>query len=73
MLPTPTPFPDVVATPAININAGDWRIWNYTDEAVQIWNRMGDGATVIQIAVIIVIVISFVAYLAMAIQSLKDE
>ncbi len=72
MYPTPTPLPPVTAVP-IAISAEDWGIWQYTDEAIQIWNRTGSGTVVIQWAVILIIVISFVGLMIYLVQNLMNE
>jgi ABC-type sulfate transport system permease component len=72
--PTPTPLPDVPLAPVV-IDAARWRIWEYTDEAIMIWQQMQERnmGTVIQIAVLLVMVIFFVVYLTRLAQSLTNE
>jgi hypothetical protein len=72
--PTPTALPAAPAAP-IAINAATYRIWSYTDEAIMLWNQ-GNAwhiGTVIQIAVLLVMIIFFVVYLTRLAQSLTNE
>lgn len=69
---TPTPFPDVIA-PQIVIDAGDWGLWNYTDEAIQAWNKTPGGGAVIQYAVLLIIIISFVALLIKLVNDYREQ
>lgn len=72
--PTPTALPVAPAAP-INVNPSDWRIWQFADEAIMIWNRANDfhAGTVIQIAVLLVMIIFFVVYLTRLATSLTNE
>lgn len=66
MPPTPTALPP--GSPMITLNASDWRIWNYTDEAIQAWNFHPNLGTVIQIAIIIIIIVAFVGLMIRLVQ-----
>jgi hypothetical protein len=72
--PTPTPLPAAPVAPVV-IDAAQWRIWEYTDEALMFWNQANAWhvGTVIQIAVLLVMVIFFVVYLTRLAQSLTNE
>ena len=71
---TPTPLAPVTSLP-VTINAGQWRIWAFADEAILMWNRANDAhlGTVLQIAILLVMVIFFVPYLTRLAQSLVNE
>ena len=71
MLPTPTPMPQGV--PMINLNAGDYRIWQFTDEAIQIWNYDHNLGLMIQIGIIVIIVVVFVALMIRLLQNTMSE
>jgi hypothetical protein len=61
---TPTPYAFEALAPRITaINPSDWGIWNYTDEAINIWNYNSAVGAVIQTAVIIILVSAFVMLL----------
>lgn len=72
--PTPTPLAAVVSVP-VSINSSAWRIWAFTDEAIMLWNRANDYqfGTVIQIAILVIMIIFFVVYLTRLAQSLTNE
>lgn len=57
MLPTPTPMP--APGPALidlsNITP-TYRIWAFADDAIAWWNRLGEYAFYIQIAVLLLVV-----------------
>lgn len=71
MLPTPTFMPP--GSPMINLTASDWRIWNYTDEAIQIWHFYPNLGTVIQMAVVIIIIVAFVGLMIKLVQGYMNE
>jgi hypothetical protein len=72
--PTPTPLPAAPVAPIV-LDATRWRVWAFTDEAIMIWQQMQrhNMGTVIQIAVILIIVIFFVVYITRLAQALTDE
>lgn len=73
---TPTPIA-VASGPAlgINIHVSSFRIWAFADEAIMMWQRIQDHnmGTVIQIAVILIMIIFFVPYLIRLAQGLTNE
>jgi hypothetical protein len=62
-LPTPTPYAFVVTERITAIDASDWSIWQFTDEAINIWNYSPVVAPVIQTAVIVILIIAFIMLL----------
>lgn len=72
--PTPTPLPPPPIAPVV-VNANAWRIWNFADDAVTMWNSyLGHSrAQVLQIAIIVVLVILFVFLLINWLQTITDE
>ena len=72
MFPTPTPLPVPPVAP-ITFDAGNYRIWQFADEAIQVWNYEPNLGPVIQIAIIVAIVIIFVVLLTHLIQNTMDE
>lgn len=70
--PTPTLLPNIVAP--ITINASNYRIWKFTDEAITLWQIATPARTqVFQVAILVVIVIVFVFLAIRWIQSLTNE
>lgn len=70
--PTPTALPQIVAP--ITINASNYRIWKFTDEALTLWQMATPARTqVFQIAILVVILIVFVFLATRLIQSLGHE
>ena len=55
------------------LNASDWSIWNYADDAINIWNYEPNLGLVIQTAVLLVLVVAFVMILIKEIKKLQDE
>jgi hypothetical protein len=74
-LPTPTAYPTVEAIdmPITAVNASDWSIWEFTDEAISIWNYEPTLGQVIQTAIIIILVISFMMILIKNLQQLQEN
>ena len=72
--PTPTALPAAPAAPII-YNAASWRIWAFTDEAIMVWQQMQrhNMGTVIQIAILLIIVIFFVSYVVSLLNSVTNE
>jgi len=72
--PTPTPLAAAPASPLV-FDAGLWRIWAFADDAIMIWQQMQrhNMGTVIQIAVILVIIIFFVWYVVNQTRNLTQE
>lgn len=69
---TPTALPQLVAP--ITINAANYRIWKFTDEALTLWQMATPTRTqVFQIAILVVILIVFVFLATKWIQSLGHE
>lgn len=71
MLPTPTPLPPGV--PMITLNSADYRIWQYTDEAIQVWNFNANLGLMIQIGIIVVAVVVFVILIIRLLQDTMAE
>jgi len=56
---TPTPLP-APPTAQVAIQAAQWRVWAFADDAIMVWTEIGPSRTqVIQVAIIVVIVIAF--------------
>lgn len=72
MLPTPTAMP-VVSEPIITISSDSFRIWEFTDEAVQIWNHQPNFGLMIQWGIIIAIVATFVVLMIHLLQKTMDQ
>lgn len=71
MLPTPTPMPPGV--PMIELNAGNFRLWEMTDEAIQTLNYDPNFMLMIQIGIIVVAVVVFVALVIRLLQNTMSE
>jgi hypothetical protein len=71
MLPTPTPLPP--GSPMVNLTTSDWRIWSFTDEAIQVWHFYPSLGTVIQFAVLIILIVAFVALMIKLVQAYMNE
>jgi hypothetical protein len=73
--PTPIPLPDPAQAPIqIDNIIQSYRIWQFADDAVGVWNRIGAAGTqVIQIAVIIVIVVLSMFLIMRFVRSLSNE
>lgn len=70
--PTPTPMPPAPPAPIV-IDVAQWRIWNFVDEAVMVWQQITPARTqVFQVAIIVAIVIIAVAGLIYWIQGLSE-
>lgn len=55
--PTPTLLPPAGAAPII-INMAKWRLWNFTDETIMVWQQMTPARTqVLQIAALLAVII----------------
>ena len=72
MIPTPTPLPPPEVAP-ITINASDYRIWQFADDAIQLWNYDPNIGTAIQIVVVVALVMAFVLLLMFLIQDIMSE
>lgn len=69
--PTPTMLPPAPPAPVL-INVAKWRLWNFTDEALMVWQQIGPAKTqVFQIAILLVIICIAVAAFILWIQSLS--
>lgn len=69
-VPTPTMYAE--ATPIVVLDQADYTLWNYTDEAINVWNYFPPVAPVLQIMVILVIVVGWVAFMGKLIQTIMD-
>ncbi len=70
--PTPTAMVNHVAP--VVISAAKYRIWNFTDEAIMLWQWATPARTqVLQVAVLIAILAAFVFIVIRWIQSLTNE
>lgn len=72
MQPTPTALPPVNA-PLITINPDDYRIWQFADEAIQIWNHQPNFGLIVQWAIIIIITVAFVALMIKLLQGVMEQ
>lgn len=71
--PTPTLLPNP-GIPPVNINSSNFRIWNFTDESIMIWQQMGSSAqNVFQIALILVIIIVAIGVVMFWIKQIPNE
>jgi hypothetical protein len=69
---TPTPLPPAELAP-ISLNANMWRIWNFADDAIMVWQQMGSSRTqVFQVALLLVLLIGFVYLVITWLQSLTE-
>lgn len=71
MLPTPTAMPP--GAPMVTLNAGDYRIWQFTDEAIQVWNYEPNLGLMFQVGILIVIVVVFVVIIIGLVQSMTEQ
>lgn len=57
--PTPTFIPlGGSGLPVIELEPGQWfNMWNFAPNAVQGWNRLGDIGTIIQIAILVMVIL----------------
>lgn len=60
-IPTPTAYAYEITEYITALNPSDYSIWNFTDEAIQIWNYDPNLGLVVQVGIIVVIVVIFVA------------
>jgi len=72
-VPTPTPYAFETVERITTLNAGDWSIWNYADDAINIWNYEPNLGLVIQTAVIVILVVAFMMILIRELQKIQDE
>lgn len=57
---TPTPLPPPMMTAAVQIQASEYRVWAFADDAIMVWQQIGPSRTqVLQVGIIVVIVIAF--------------
>ncbi|MCL4251789.1 MAG: hypothetical protein KJ065_26930 [Anaerolineae bacterium] len=71
--PTPTFFPTPNPADMI-VQLPNTRIWEFTDEAIQTWNRFDDSSTnMLQWIVVIMIVIVAMFYFATLVRSLSKR
>ncbi len=71
--PTPTALPPASAAP-IAIQSSAWRVWAFADDALMVWQQIGPSRTqVIQVAILVVIVIAFLALAIKWAQSLTNQ
>ena len=70
--PTPTALPQ--ATAQVAIQASNYRIWRYTDEALTLWQMATPARTqVLQVAILMLIIIAFVFLAIKWLKSLTNE
>jgi len=71
---TPTPLAAAPVAPVV-LNAAQWRIWQFTDEAIMLWNQSNRWHVghVFQIAAILIIVIFFAWYVVSQTRNLTQE
>jgi hypothetical protein len=64
--PTPTPMPPAPPAPIV-IDVSQWRIWNFVDEAVMVWQQITPARTqVFQVAILVaIIIIAVVAFISL--------
>lgn len=72
-IPTPTPYAYVVTERITALDAGDWSIWNFADDAINIWNYYPPLGDVIQVAVVFILTIVFVMLLIKEFQRLRGK
>jgi len=74
-IPTPTPFNFPTPEPgsSIVIDATAYRIWSYTDDAINVWNRGIDFFVVFQWVTIIILIIGFVYLMTNLIRELINS
>ncbi len=72
-LPTPTLLPSA-GIPPVNIDSSNFRIWNFTDESIMIWQQMGSSAqNVFQIALILVVLLVAVGVVIFWVKQIPNE
>lgn len=72
-LPTPTRLPSG-GIPPVSIDSSNFRIWNFVDESIMIWQQMGASAqNVFQIALIVTILIVAVGVIYVWVKRIPDE
>jgi hypothetical protein len=71
-IPTPTPYA-YEAVEYITLNASDWSIWNFADDAINVWNYEPLLGQLVQTALVIVLVIIFVVVLIRQLQKLQGD
>lgn len=72
MQPTPTPFA-YETVEYITLNSEEWRIWSFTDDAINVWNYNPTLGVVIQTAIIVILIIAFVVLITRLIQEMMSE
>jgi len=71
MFPTPTPLP--VSTPMITLNPDSFRIWEFTDEALHLWDAYPSAGLAFQWTIIIFLIVVFVVLLIKLFQEMMSE
>lgn len=71
---TPTPLPPA-GTPQVIIEASNWRIWRFADEAIMVWQqgKIYHADLVVQLGIILIIIIAFVYLTRKWLQGISNE
>ena len=72
-IPTPTPYAFETVTHITALDAGDWSIWNFADDAINIWNYNQVVGQVFHTAIILILVMAFVIILIRQLQQIQTE
>lgn len=72
-IPTPTPYAYETIERITTLDAGDYSIWNFADDAINVWNYNPTVGLVFQTVVVLVLIIAFVIILTKLIQMIMSE
>jgi len=72
-VPTPTPYAYETIERITALEASDYSIWNFADDAVNVWNYNPVVGQVFQTVIIVILVIAFVILFTKLLQMIMSE
>lgn len=72
-IPTPTPYAYETIERITTVNASDWNIWAFADDAINVWNYNPVVGQVFQTMIVVILVIAFVIVLRSEMQRIQAQ
>ena len=72
-IPTPTPYAYETVEYITALNPSDYSTWSFADDAINVWNYQPAFGTMVQTAIVIVLVIMFLTILIRELKGLRED
>lgn len=72
-IPTPTPWAYETTEYITTINPSDWSVWSFADDAINVWNYNPVVGQVVQTAIVVILVVTFLVILVRQLQELQSR